>query len=249
MTKRFSQIAIVDGDTPKSIEFYKKMRAIGVNDVIVTLSLPGYSSYLEVAEIHTDIARRMGMRVHAALSTDLRNPFHDARSFFATYKYLGYNFGSKVMVLCYPDLNVKNPAKNLHELLGYVSYFVNKDDLDIAIEKNYLDEGVLSLDDIPEYFNLTILNYNKLNSGIDRAGTWVYIQFFEEAVQLLGYDYYGFYTGECNQLTLDTEYVAQEGDTWVTIATRHGVWLPKLLDMNDAKYEDMVVPGQRIKIY
>ena len=62
-------------------------------------------------------------------------------------------------------------------------------------------------------------------------------------------DYYGFYTGECNQLTLDTEYVAQEGDTWVTIATRHGVWLPKLLDMNDAKYEDMVVPGQRIKIY
>ena len=44
MTKRFSQIAIVDGDTPKSIEFYKKMRAIGVNDVIVTLSLPGYSS-------------------------------------------------------------------------------------------------------------------------------------------------------------------------------------------------------------
>src|SRR5699024_2762253 len=86
MTKRFSQIAIVDGDTPKSIEFYKKMRAIGVNDVIVTLSLPGYSSYLEVAEIHTDIARRMGMRVHAALSTDLRNQFLVNSNLFVTYK-------------------------------------------------------------------------------------------------------------------------------------------------------------------
>ncbi|HJG16336.1 MAG TPA: hypothetical protein K8V06_09415, partial [Ligilactobacillus salivarius] len=127
MTK-YSQIAIVDSMTPKSVEYYEKLKKAGVNDVIVTLSRSGYSSYSEIAEIHTDIARRLDMRVHAALSTDLRSPFHDARHFFSVYKYLGYNFGSKTMIMCHPDGNVKNQAKNLHELLGYISYFVNKDD-------------------------------------------------------------------------------------------------------------------------
>ena len=248
MTK-YSQIAIVDSMTPKSVEYYEKLKKAGVNDVIVTLSRSGYSSYSEIAEIHTDIARRLDMRVHAALSTDLRSPFHDARHFFSVYKYLGYNFGSKTMIMCHPDGNVKNQAKNLHELLGYISYFVNKDDLDVAISKDYLDEGVINLEDIPDYFNLTVINPDKLNAGVDLAGTWIYKEYFEDEIQLLGYDYYGFYTGQSNQLTLDTEYVAQEGDTWVTIATRYGVWLPKLLDINDAKYEDLVVPGQHIKLF
>ena len=44
MTK-YSQIAIVDSMTPKSVEYYEKLKKVGVNDVIVTLSRSGYSSY------------------------------------------------------------------------------------------------------------------------------------------------------------------------------------------------------------
>ena len=75
------------------------------------------------------------------------------------------------MIQCLPDDRVKDPAKRLHELLGYISYFVNKDDIDIAVDKRYIDENRLKIADIPDYFNLTIINVNKLNSGIDRAGT------------------------------------------------------------------------------
>ena len=248
MTK-YSQIAMIDILTPRSIEYYQKLRKMGVNDAIIRLSTSNYSSYFEIASIHTDLAKRSGMRVHASLATDLTNPFHDARYFFATYQRLGYSFGSKTMIQCLPDDRVRDPAKRLHELLGYISYFVNKDDIDIAVDKRYIDENKLKIADIPDYFNLTIINVNKLNSGIDRAGTWIYTDNFEGELQYLGYDYYGFYTKEGYQLSLDAEYVAQAGDTWVTIATRHGVWLPKLLDMNDAKYEDKVIPGQRIRLF
>ena len=99
-----------------------------------------------------------------------------------------------------------------------------------------------------EYFNLTIINSNNLNAGIARAGTWISTKDFDSDIQYLGYDYYGFYTSQGYQMTLEAEYIAQKGDTWVTIATRHGIWLPKLLELNKADYEDLVVPGQRIKV-
>lgn len=41
---------------------------------------------------------------------------------------------------------------------------------------------------------------------------------------------------------------AKLGVTWVTVATRHDIWLPKLLQLNNAQYEDLVIPGQFIKV-
>ena len=111
MTK-YSQIAMIDILTPRSIEYYQKLRKMGVNDAIIRLSTSNYSSYFEIASIHTDLAKRSGMRVHASLATDLTNPFHDARYFFATYQRLGYSFGSKTMIQCLPDDRVKDPADN-----------------------------------------------------------------------------------------------------------------------------------------
>ena len=97
--------------------------------------------------------------------------------------------------------------------------------------------------------NFTSFNEGKVNSGVDRAATWVYTGEFAGQVQPVGYDFYGFYTGENKyQLTLEDTYRARPGDTWVTVATRHGIWLPKLLELNGAKYEDLVVPGQEIKL-
>ena len=72
--------------------------------IAVPFGDPMYNSYKDVRDLPAHV-------------------FSEMTHFFSVYKYLGYNFGSKTMIMCYPDGNVKNPAKNLHELLGYISYF------------------------------------------------------------------------------------------------------------------------------
>ncbi|QTQ40918.1 LysM peptidoglycan-binding domain-containing protein [Lactobacillus taiwanensis] len=244
----YPRIALVDALTPGAPEHYQKLAKSGVKDVIVCLSLSHFDRY-RAGEYHTLLAREIGMRTHACLVTDLSEPFHDARHFFTAYQKLGYSFGTKVMILCQASKNVKNTGQKLTELLGYISYFVSKGDIDVAFNKKDLDRGYFNVNEIPDYFNLTIINPRQINSGIDRAGTWISTKDFDSDIQYLGYDYYGFYTSQGYQMTLEPEYIAQEGDTWVTIATRHGIWLPKLLELNKADYEDIVVPGQKVRLF
>lgn len=243
----YPRIALATALTPGTPDHYQKLAKLGVKDMIICLAISHFDRY-RAGEYQTLLAREAGMKTHACLITDLSEPFHDARHFFTAYQKLGYDLGTKVMILCQPTKHVKNPGKKLAELLGYISYFVAKEDIDVAFYKKDIDKGKVDLNDIPEYFNLTIINSNNLNAGIARAGTWISTQDFDSDIQYLGYDYYGFYTSQSYQMTLEAEYIAQKGDTWVTIATRHGIWLPKLLELNKADYEDLVVPGQRIKV-
>lgn len=242
----YPRIALATALTPGTPDHYQKLTKLGVKDMIICLAISHFDRY-RAGEYQTLLAREAGMKTHACLITDLSEPFHDARHFFTAYQKLGYDLGTKVMILCQPTKHVKNPKK-LAELLGYISYFVAKEDIDVAFYKKDIDRGKFDLNDIPEYFNLTIINSNNLNAGIARAGTWISTKDFDSDIQYLGYDYYGFYTSQSYQMTLEAEYIAQKGDTWVTIATRHGIWLPKLLELNKADYEDLVVPGQRIKV-
>ncbi len=242
----YPRIALATALTPGTPDHYQKLTKLGVKDMIICLAISHFDRY-RAGEYQTLLAREAGMKTHACLITDLSEPFHDARHFFTAYQKLGYDLGTKVMILCQPTKHVKNPKK-LAELLGYISYFVAKEDIDVAFYKKDIDRGKFDLNDIPEYFNLTIINSNNLNAGIARAGTWISTKDFDSDIQYLGYDYYGFYTSQGYQMTLEAEYIAQKGDTWVTIATRHGIWLPKLLELNKADYEDLVVPGQRIKV-
>lgn len=242
----YPRIALATALTPVTPDHYQKLTKLGVKDMIICLAISHFDRY-RAGEYQTLLAREAGMKTHACLITDLSEPFHDARHFFTAYQKLGYDLGTKVMILCQPTKHVKNPKK-LAELLGYISYFVAKEDIDVAFYKKDIDRGKFDLNDIPEYFNLTIINSNNLNAGIARAGTWISTKDFDSDIQYLGYDYYGFYTSQGYQMTLEAEYIAQKGDTWVTIATRHGIWLPKLLELNKADYEDLVVPGQRIKV-
>lgn len=243
----YPRIALATALTPGTPEHYQKLTKLGVKDMIICLAISHFDRY-RAGEYQTLLAREAGMKTHACLMTDLSEPFHDARHFFTAYQKLGYSFGTKVMILCQASKTVKNPGKKLTKLLGYISYFVAKEDIDVAFNKKDLDRGYFNLNEIPEYFNLTIINPGQINSGIDRAGTWISTKDFDSDTQYLGYDYYGFYTSQGYQMTLEPEYIAQEGDTWVIIATRHGIWLPKLLELNKADYEDLVVPGQRIKV-
>ena len=87
-------------------------------------------------------------------------------------------------------------------------------------------------------------------SGIAEAGTWVYTNDFEGEAQLLAYDFYGFYTDEAGyQLSLvDTDYAVQKGDTWHSIARRHGIPLEDLLALNRAEKDDKLFAGQVVRI-
>ncbi|MDB6229130.1 LysM peptidoglycan-binding domain-containing protein [Lactobacillus amylovorus] len=99
--------------------------------------------------------------------------------------------------------------------------------------------------------NLTIINCtpNATSPGIEVAGTWVYKAELENDIEVLAYDFFGYYTNDGYQLSLvDTEYVAQLGDSWYSISRRHGIPVTDLLVLNRAAETDKIFAGQVIRI-
>lgn len=247
MTK-YPKIAWASAITPSSQEHYQKLLKSGVNDIIVCLHISGFGKY-KAGEYHTVLARGAGLHTQPCLSSDLSSPALDIKYFFALFTKLGYTQNSKITIRLLPNSRVKNKKQQLQRLIGYLSCIVPEHHLGVAVDKKDIDSGEFKLEEIPISLNFTSFNTKRLNSGIDRAGTWFYTNEFDDEIQPIGYDFYGFYTGNTEvQLSLDNIYIARPGDTWVTIATRYGIWLPKLLELNDAKYETLVVPGQEIKL-
>lgn len=122
--------------------------------------------------------------------------------------------------------------------------------IDLAFFKRDLDDGLYDLSKLPKMINLTIINCGAKTSGVPEAGTWVYTDEVEGDVQYLAYDYYGYYTDDSGyQLSLvDFDYVAQPGDTWYSIARRHGMPVVDLLALNRAIAEDRIFAGQVVRI-
>lgn len=242
----YPRIAWATAMTPSSTEHYQNLLKHKVKDVVICLHLSGFKKY-ETGEIHTKVARETGMRIHAGLITNLANPLEDTRCFYRAYRELNYTSDAKVSIFCLKTYVVTNREKRLQELLRYLSCFIDKENIDVAFNKADLTHH-FNQETVKDY-NLTVFNPGGLNAGIKNAGTWIYSNTLESNTQYLGYDFYGFYTGNKSyQLSLDNEYIARPGDTWVTVATRHNIWLPKLLKLNNAQYKDLVVPGQIIKI-
>ncbi|MDF7639981.1 LysM domain-containing protein [Lactobacillus sp. ESL0791] len=241
----YPRIAWATSMTPSNPEHYQELLKHHVKSMIICLHLSGVKTY-EVAEKHTKAAKKAGMSAHAGLITDLTNPLDDARCFYRTYKKLGYSSAAKVVIFCMHSNTVNKREEKLQELLRYIACFVDKAKIDITFNKNYLQK----FEDVAKGYNLTIFNPGSLNAGVKNAGTWIYTNTFANHTQYLGYDFYGFYTGNSGfQLSwLDDEYIAKPGDTWVTVATLYDIWLPDLLKLNSAKYDDLVVPGQHIKV-
>lgn len=99
--------------------------------------------------------------------------------------------------------------------------------------------------------NLTIINCTPGASspGVNVAGTWIYKAELENDVEVLAYDFYGYYTDDGYQLSLvDTEYVAQPGDSWYSISRRHGIPINDLLVLNRAMDTDRIYAGQVVRI-
>lgn len=242
----YPRIAWATSMTSSSPEHCQNLVKHKVKNMIVCLNLSGFNVY-EAGVIHTKAAKEAGMRAHAGLISDLTRPLEDARRFYNAYKKLNYTNDTRASIFCMKTYVEINREKRLQELLRYIACFIDRENIDIAFNKS----DFIHHFDIKraKQYNLTIFNPGRLNSEVKNAGTWVYTNTFESKTQYLGYDFYGFYTRNAGyQLSLNNEYIAKPGDTWVTIATRHDMWLPNLLQLNNAQYKALVVPGQCIKV-
>lgn len=244
----YPKVAFVSAVTPATAEHYSYLEQAGIKTVSVCLHVSGFNHY-KFAHMHTNLARAAGMVTHAHMVTDLVDTFTDLTSFTTRFNQLGYSSNSKITIWVNGDKYIDNREDKINKIIDMMSNYHDRRNIDVAFFKRDLDDGLYKLDKIPKMINLTIINVDKLHSGVPEAGTWVYTSSFCESVQLLAYDYYGFYTSNGYQLSLvDSDYVVQPGDTWHSISRRHGIPLIDLLQMNRAESSDAIYAGQVVRI-
>lgn len=248
-TKAYPKFAFCSAITPADSEYYARLKAAGIDTASICLHLSGYSHY-KFATIHTNLARQAGMKTHAFMVTDLTDIYTDMILFSRRFNQLGYTRGEKITIWISPNKRSTDREEKIVEIIDLISNYHDENYIDIALMKRDIDDCIINLSRLPKLINLTIINCNAQLSGIAEAGTWVYTNDFEGETQLLAYDFYGFYTDEAGyQLSLvDTDYAVQKGDTWHSIARRHGIPLEDLLALNRAEKDDKLFAGQVVRI-
>ena len=248
-TQSYPKIAFCSAITPSTPEHYENLRKAGIDTVSVCLHLSGYNHY-KFATIHTNLARRADMTTHAFMVSDLRDPMEDVQAFTKRFSQLGYSNGSKITIWVTSGRYVADREDRIVKTIELLSRYHSRENIDVAFYKRDLDAQVYDLSKLPKMLNLTVVNCGALSSGIDTAGTWIYTTDFCGITQALAYDYYGYYTdnGDYQLSLVDTDYVVQRGDTWISIARRHGIPVLDLLAMNRADASDRVFAGQIVRI-
>ena len=248
ITKSYPRIAFSSAITPATEEHYEYLRQAGINTVSVCLHVSDYNHY-KFASIHTNLARKANMTTHAYMVTDLHMPVDDVTAFTNRFVRLGFCAKSKITVWINGDQYVDDREDKILKIIDLLSNYHDRENIDLAFFKRDIDDGLYDLAKLPKMLNLTIINVGALSSGIDEAGTWIYDSEFCENVQILAYDYYGYYAGDGYQLSLvDTDYVVQLGDTWHSISRRHGIPMTDLLALNRAVVDDKIFEGQVVRI-
>lgn len=240
----YPKITLATAMTPDTPKHYATLVEQGVRTALVAVHMSSFAHY-PAGPVHARLAREAGLKVYACLVSDLTSPVADARAFCKAYQ-RGTFSGKKVAIVVLPLREQKDAQRRLEELIQYVSCYVESDDILVGLTKDCIDKRYFDIKRIKQ--KLMVICSGTLNAGINRTSVWVYETKVDGEDTYLGYDYYGFFADTSYQLTLDEVYIAQPGDSWVTIATCQGIWLPKLLQLNDAQYSQEVIPGQRIKI-
>lgn len=248
-TQNYPRMAYCSAITTSTPEHYEHLKKFGISTVSVCLHVSGFD-YHKFATIHTDLARRAEMTTHAFMITDLHEHIDDVIAFTKRLVKLYYTSKSKITLLINSDRFCKNREERIIEMIDLLSRYHDRSCIDLAFFKRDLDDGLYDLSKLPKMINLTVINCGASASGVPEAGTWVYTDELEGDVQYLAYDYYGFYTDDSGyQLSLvDFDYVAQPGDTWYSIARRHGMPVVDLLALNRAIAEDRIFAGQVVRI-
>lgn len=246
----YPRLAFCSSLTPAKIEYYENLRKVGINAVSICMHSSGHE-YFKYAVIHTNLARQAGLTTHAYMITDLYDPISDVTTLTKRLAKLGYGATTKVTILVNSDKYVKDRESKIVQIMDLMSNYHDRSCIDLAFFKRDLDDKLYDLDKLPRMINLTIINCTPGASspGINVAGTWIYKAEFENDVEVLAYDFYGYYTDDGYQLSLvDTEYVAQPGDSWYSISRRHGIPINDLLVLNRAMHTDRIYAGQVVRI-
>lgn len=246
----YPRLAFCSSLTPAKPEYYENLRKAGINAVSICMHASG-REYFKYAVIHTNLARQAGLTTHAYMITDLCDPTTDVTTLAQRLAKLGYGSTTKVTILVNSDKYVKDRENKIIQIMDLMSNYHDRNSIDLAFFKRDLDDRLYDLDKLPRLINLTIINCtpNATNPGITTAGTWIYKAELENDVEVLAYDFYGYYTSDGYQLSLvDTEYVAQLGDSWYSISRRHGMPITDLLALNRATADEKIFAGQVVRI-
>lgn len=248
ITHSYPRVAFVSAITPANAEHYEHLQQANINTVSVCLHLSDYNHY-KFATMHTNLARQAGMTTHAFMVTDLYDVVDDVSAFTKRFVQLGYDANTKITIWINSDKYLRDREEKINKIINLMSNYHSRENIDIAVFKRDLDDNLYNLSKIPQMLNLTVINCGAISAGVDTAGTWVYTSEFCNQVQVLAYDFYGFYTEGGYQLSLvDTDYVVQRGDNWHSISRRHGIPMQDLLIMNRATINDRIYEGQIVRI-
>lgn len=248
-SQTYPRMAFCSAITPTEPAHYLNLRKAGINTASVCLHVSGFE-YYKFATIHTQLARKADLVTHAFMITDLLDPLADVTIFTKRFEKLGYDTSAKITIWVNSDKYVTDRENKIIQIINLLSKCYRRENIDLAFFKRDIDDKLYDLSKMPRLINLTIINCEGTSAGVDIAGTWIYTMDFCSDVQVLGYDYFGYYTDTAGyQLSLvDTDYVAQEGDTWYSISRRHGIPMNDLLALNRATENEKIYAGQVVRI-
>lgn len=250
VTQTYPKIAWMSGITPASDEHYQNLIQAGIKTVSVCLHVSGYQ-HDNFSVIHTNTARRYGLVTHAHMVTDLYHPEDDVDTFERRFRTLDFCDTTKITLWINGDKYLPDREDRITKIVNLLSNSHDQKNIDLAFFKRDLDDELYDLEKLPDVPNLTIINLteNAIEAGVPDAGTWIYSSKLGDEIQVTAYDYYGYYTDHSYQLSLvDTDYTVQPGDTWHTIARRHGVPTLDLLMINHASIDTKIYAGQVIRV-
>ena len=247
----YSQVAWCTDISPNGFEYFKELKDSGVDAAIVTLRVSG-----DISDNHSieqvQAARNAGMLVHAGIITDLEYPEDDADELMLRMRFHGFSKTRRIAIMVVPDPDLDQQTERLRRLISRLCNWCDVANIDVCLTKRQFIDGDIDLSELPAELNLTVSNPGHLDAGVATAGTWLYTNQFYGYPQLLGYDFYQFYTEEPRdrgyQMDLIGEYEALPGDSWWIIAKKHGMSLLDLLELNKADLDDRIFPGERIKV-
>lgn len=240
-------IAWCNDDTTAENKDFADLAASGINVAVIDLaSDPSHYACQVMA------ARKANMTIQTAYTDDLRYPTRAG-------KYLG----NHIKGLCLPKTTraclvlpltlgpVDDLADRVEQFCLAVATTGATRHTDLCLSPATLAANP-DLERLLVMFNTVSFAPCRQNPGIVMASTWVAKHCVAEYQQYLAVDTLGYYqdsnitTGY--QLTFGDEYVVQTGDTWHTIAYKHGLTASTLAHANGAQISDQIWPGQLIRL-
>ncbi|GGI64325.1 GH25 family lysozyme [Limosilactobacillus caviae] len=249
----YNMVAFCTEQTKADQEYFYSIQPMGVNACVVNLTIGGNKRNL-LAQKQIKIAKNAGMVVHASHIARFTTPEEaraEAKFFLANTR--AFNLSAKVVhTLIFVPTVADKTATDLINFFQETLYIHGCHKQDLCVPANLIINNAIRVNCLHLRPNLTVIDYNGFSPSVIGIGTWLFTDNYLDERQLIAYDFMDFYTRHNQvrgrQLSLDPEYIAKTGDSYWLIAHQIGIELTELLMLNNAKVEDKVFPGQRIKI-